>query len=118
MRYSKQREAVYAALCSTDSHPDAYKIYEEVKKTMPSIGLGTVYRNLNELCRLNKIKKVSSTVNTDRFDANLSEHAHFVCTECERIYDMQMPQGITSDVEGVARKELTFYGVCENCRGK
>lgn len=119
MRYSKQREAVYEALCSSDAHPDAYSIYEKVKEKLPSIGLGTVYRNLNELCESNKIKKVASASDTDRFDGNMSEHAHFICSECGKIYDMQMPREIAElNVEGVTRKELTFYGVCKNCREK
>ena len=44
--YSRQREAILEVLRSTDTHPTANWIYTEVKKTIPNISLGTVYRNL------------------------------------------------------------------------
>jgi Fur family peroxide stress response transcriptional regulator len=48
-RGSKQREAILRILQSTDIHPTADWIYMEVKKVIPNISLGTVYRNLNLL---------------------------------------------------------------------
>ena len=49
MRYSKQREMIYEYLLSTGEHPSAEIIYEELKKTIPALSLGTVYRNLTVL---------------------------------------------------------------------
>ena len=48
-RGSKQREAILRILQNTDIHPTADWIYEQVRKVIPNISLGTVYRNFNAL---------------------------------------------------------------------
>ena len=47
--YSKQREAILQVLKNSKAHPTANQVYEEVRKIIPNISLGTVYRNLSEL---------------------------------------------------------------------
>lgn len=49
LRYSKQRETIYQVLMEDGSHPNVDTIYTNVKKIIPDISLGTVYRNLNLL---------------------------------------------------------------------
>ena len=48
-RETKQREAILKVLRHTDSHPTADWIYDEVRKVIPNISKGTVYRNLKIL---------------------------------------------------------------------
>lgn len=48
-RYSKQRETIYHFLQNDYSHPTVETVYFHIKKTIPDISLGTVYRNLNLL---------------------------------------------------------------------
>ena len=57
-RYSYQREVIYNNVMSRKDHPTAEQIYEDVKKEIPNISLGTVYRNLNFLSDEGKILKV------------------------------------------------------------
>lgn len=117
MRYSRQREAVYAALCKTKSHPDTAWIYAEVKRAMPKISLATVYRNLAELEELGKIKKVSAEGYTERYDANMSAHAHLVCGQCGAIVDVDAGDiNVYHNIDGVSRCEVTLYGMCDKCR--
>ena len=49
MRFSHKRELIKEILYSTNSHPSAEWVYNKVKKVMPAISLGTVYRNLKKL---------------------------------------------------------------------
>jgi hypothetical protein len=49
MRRSKQREAILRAVRQTTCHPTAEWVYAQVKKEIPGISLGTVYRNLRFL---------------------------------------------------------------------
>jgi len=46
---SKQREVILRVLKRTSSHPTADWVYEQVRKEIPNISLGTVYRNLKSL---------------------------------------------------------------------
>lgn len=45
--YSKQREAIAEVLRKSKAHPTVAQVYREVRKTLPNISLGTVYRNLS-----------------------------------------------------------------------
>ena len=58
MRYSKQREIIYEVLKNDMSHPNVDSIYINVKKIIPDISLGTVYRNLNLLANQKKILRL------------------------------------------------------------
>ena len=48
-RLTKQRLAILKVLRGTDTHPDAEWVYREVKKVLPQVSLGTVYRSLEAL---------------------------------------------------------------------
>lgn len=120
MNYSKQRETIYKVLCGTKSHPTAEWIYEETKKTLPSVSLGTVYRNLGTLEAAGLIKKVSTTLDTEHYDADVSPHAHFVCLKCGRIFDLFCDfdsiekTAVLSGFKTLSL-ELTATGYCKDC---
>lgn len=119
MRFSKQREAVYNILCSTTSHPDVAWIYARTRVVIPNISIATVYRNLDELVSIGKIKKVSAEGYADRYDANMREHAHLVCSHCGKIVDVDIDKvAVKHRLTDVDRYEITFYGCCDECRTK
>ncbi|MBN1152992.1 MAG: transcriptional repressor, partial [Dehalococcoidia bacterium] len=45
MRYSRQRDAILRVVRCTTCHPSAEWVYSQVKRELPNISLGTVYRN-------------------------------------------------------------------------
>lgn len=119
MRYSRQREALVELLKSTTSHPDAEWLYTNLKKEYPNISLGTVYRNLRMLAENGEILELSAD-GISHFDGDISEHYHFHCIGCGRIYDL--PRGsvkapeITDCGFDVAGFELMFRGICKSCK--
>lgn len=116
MRFSKQREAVYAALCNTTTHPTAAQVYLQVKEVIPNISLGTVYRNLDELCAQGKVRRVDVEGSAERYDAKMCRHAHFVCTSCGSVIDCDLPTvEANCSVGRVLRAEVTLYGTCNEC---
>jgi len=48
-RKTKQLEVIWDAIKDDSSHPTADQVYERVRKQLPNISLGTVYRNLQKL---------------------------------------------------------------------
>ena len=68
MKYSKQREQILNIINNSYDHPTAYMVYEEVRKDIPNISLGTVYRNLNSLCINKQIRRLAIPNDNDRFD--------------------------------------------------
>ncbi len=121
-KHSRKRDAIWSLLEGTKEHPSADWIYERLKPIYPDLSLATVYRNL-ALFREEKQAIVVGTVNgQERFDADTSPHAHFICECCGRIQDVDVPwleEALEKlpDVDGVITgHSLTLYGRCGNCR--
>ncbi len=124
-RMTKQRKAILEALKETDTHPTADEIYEEVKKEIPNISLGTIYRNLNVLEEMDEIMVLDYGSTYSRFDGCADNHYHFQCKECEEIYDLDMEirENLENKVEEnypftVDNHRLEFYGLCPSCQNK
>ena len=122
-KYSRQRAAIVEALRSTDCHPTAQWVYETVKKSIPNISLGTVYRNLSELSLSGQIITVPVYGHSEHYDGDNSDHYHFCCKECNKVYDVPKSDGIHIDVENelgcvVTGSSLVFYGICQECLKK
>lgn len=122
-RKSKQRELVLKVLNATRSHPDAEWIYEQARKEMPSISLGTVYRNLRLLKERGEVLEIPSGTSGSRFDATVENHYHLRCLSCGVVVDVDIPvrDDIDHDVERitglpVSHHRLEFMGLCPGCR--
>jgi len=123
LRRTKQREAILKVLRGTTSHPTAERIYDEVRKEIPNISLGTVYRNLKLLRESREILEVDLSGTFSRFDGNPDNHYHFRCEKCGHVFDVDEPVNKELD-ERVARKtgfkisyhRLEFRGLCKECQ--
>ena len=122
-RKTKQKEAILKVLRGTTSHPTADWIYNEVRKEIPNISLGTVYRNLRQLCEKGEILELDLCGTFSRFDGRKDNHYHFRCENCERVFDVDEPVDGKID-ERVARitgfkissHRLEFRGLCKDCQ--
>ena len=120
--FSRQRETVKRVLCSTKSHPTAAWIYEEARKELPNISLGTVYRNLNLLGQEGVIRKLSFGDGNEHFDGDISSHSHFFCEGCGKIYDIAFDAtDLCKELSSKEKVDITwaacnFSGTCENCK--
>ncbi|MFQ8705170.1 MAG: transcriptional repressor [Thomasclavelia sp.] len=120
-RYSKQRELIYKNLKARCDHPTAEIIYTELKKDNPGLSLGTVYRNLNFLADAKMIRKLDVGQTTVHFDADLSAHHHFICNECQQVYDIFYDDEVISNdaqkqtEHRIERTDLVFSGTCKKC---
>ena len=122
-RTSKKRSAIYQALCNTTDHPSAEQLYSQLKPEIPDLSLGTVYRNLNVLMQDGLIITVGHVNGEERYDANTSDHSHFVCTKCGRVDDVFLDLSIDKRYPNVAElmggkvkgHSLSYFGLCKNC---
>ena len=76
-RETKQREAILNVLQSTDSHPTADWVYDEVRKVIPNISKGTVYRNLKILREMGAISELNLSSPVSRYEGRQINHYHF-----------------------------------------
>lgn len=125
VRVSRQRKAILKVLRSTNSHPTADWVYEQVRQEIPNVSLGTIYRNLKLLAQEGKILQLDFAGTPSHFDANTRNHYHFRCTRCGRIFDVDEPVHKELD-KRVALKtglkvfhhRLEFNGVCQDCHSQ
>ena len=122
-RKTKQKETIINVLKGTNSHPTADWIYNEVRKEIPNISLGTVYRNLRQLCEKGEILELDLCNSVSRFDGRKDNHYHFRCDNCQRIFDVDEPVDGKIDkrvarISGfkISSHRLEFRGLCNDCR--
>lgn len=125
LRMTRQREVILEELRKVNTHPSADEVYEMVRKRLPRISLGTVYRNLEILSESGEIQKLEPGCTLKRFDGNPSEHSHIRCVRCDRIADVPTVPGLEIDLKQVNATDfeiighrLEFLGVCPQCSGK
>ena len=123
MKYSRQRDLILKALRENVVHPTADFIYTVLKEKEPNLSLATVYRNLNLLANEGIIRKIEGLDGVAHFDHNTHNHYHFICSKCNKVYDV--PYDIAPDLAekvlaatGKAAEscEITFKGLCCDCK--
>ena len=120
-RETKQRRIVYETVKSTHSHPTADWVFEEVRRRLPKVSLGTVYRNLGVLKEEGLVREIYGNDRRAHYDADTSKHAHFICSACDQITDVrgvrQVDWRTMKDLVGceVDGQEVVFTGRCAGC---
>jgi Fe2+ or Zn2+ uptake regulation protein len=89
-RLTKQRKLILEVVKLACYHPTAEQIYSLVKKRLPKISVGTVYRNLDVLSEQKLIKRIDIPGEPARFDGHLEKKAYFVCNRTGVIYDLRV----------------------------
>ena len=122
-RMTRQRSVILEELRAVTSHPTADQMYEQVRRRLPRVSLGTVYRNLDLLTEQGVIQKLELAGTQRRFDGNVQNHYHLRCVRCGRVEDAPIaPFGwIEQEVQQVTAYEiighrLKFLGLCPQCR--
>ena len=123
-RMTNQRKMILDYLHSVTSHPTAKTIYNEVKKKLPQISFGTVYRNLSFLEDSGYVLALKSVNGCVHYDGNANEHSHLICEECGKVFDIEAPfhKNLLEKVNkkckmgDVSSCRINFYGVCKQCK--
>ncbi len=126
MRLTTQRQIILEELGKVTSHPTANEVYDMVRKRLPRIGLGTVYRNLELMADIGIILKLEVGGTQKRFDASIEPHYHIRCTSCSKVDDIAME--VQGQINLAAEKasnyiilghHVEFSGICGECaKGK
>ncbi len=112
---TKQRKLIHQIICLSPMHLSAEEIYLEAKKQCPSIAVGTVYRNLNLMAEEGQITKIETAGQPVRFDKNVIPHEHFFCTDCGRLFDLDL-KGIKEFISEQTGMDVEGYTLSVRCR--
>jgi Fur family peroxide stress response transcriptional regulator len=121
-KLTHQRMEIFREVAQTIEHPDAGKVFQGVRQRMPTISMDTVYRTLWWLKDLGLITILGPSRERARFDANLSRHHHFVCTECgltrdffsDKLDRLELPDSVLS-IGHAEKTQVEVKGICLKC---
>ncbi len=118
-RKTSQKETIIQYLKSVKSHPTAEEVYLAVKRKLPRISLGTVYRILNNFKEKGEVLELEGEIN--RYDGYVKPHNHFICEKCQKIYDIEEKIDLKPEkikIGKVNKYQIYFYGLCKKCKGR
>lgn len=122
LRMTRQRRVILGELRKHNDHPTADMIYERVRKHLPHISLGTVYRNLEILTALGEIQTLEMSGTQKRYDGIPQKHYHIRCIYCGSMDDAPIaPLNRLEDelygatVYTIMGHRLEFMGLCPEC---
>jgi Fur family ferric uptake transcriptional regulator len=123
IRLTTQRQVILEELTKVKTHPTASELYDMVRKRLPRIGLGTVYRNLELMAENGLILKIEVGGTQKRFDATTEDHYHIRCSLCGRVDDIDVPvmeelatQAANSSAYLILGHHVEFTGICSACQ--
>lgn len=122
-RMTNQRLIIKDYLKSVKTHPSAETIYEKVRKKLPQISFGTVYRTLRYLKGNSEIQELNFGAKASRYDGNPERHFHFHCESCGEVLDVfpskteQCMFCLNKFTPGEIKNfRVELYGICNDCK--
>jgi len=123
LRNTNQRQLIYKYLERTLTHPTADQVFQAIRKELPRISFGTVYRNLDILEKQGLISAVVYSKEHVRYHVGPMDHCHFVCLACDKLMNVEV-EDLSELKNQVARRHglavhryaMIFYGLCEQCQ--
>jgi len=120
LRFTPQRQHVYATLLGQRDHPTAEEVFMRSKSGKPEISMATVYNCLDALVKCGLVRLVTVDRGATRYCSNMEEHAHFSCDDCGKVFDIGLkasPQvaevNIPEEFE-VSKIEIAVHGRCKD----
>jgi Fur family ferric uptake transcriptional regulator len=124
-RNTRQRQVILEELRAIHCHPTASELHEMVRRRLPRISLGTVYRTLDLLVRLGAVQRLESGRGQARFDGNPDRHHHVRCVGCGQVADMRTgpsKQARRGDQQiggyEILGLRVEYIGICPACRDR
>ena len=121
-RSTNQRQVILEVIKKSNSHPTADEIYELVRKRLPKISLGTMYRNIEILYENGLIEKIGPVSNQMRYDGITKNHYHIRCLRCGKVVDApvetidKLDNDVRRQTDFIVRgHRLEYIGICPDC---
>lgn len=122
IKLTHQRLVILQAVASSLEHPSAEAVHRAVQASTPTVSLDTVYRTLWLLTDLGLLNTLGPRQDSVRFDANVENHHHYVCTRCGLVRDfesddlnaLKIPETV-NHFGRVVSTHVEVRGICDRC---
>ncbi|MHA2251625.1 MAG: Fur family transcriptional regulator [Candidatus Kariarchaeaceae archaeon] len=122
LKVTPQRLAIFRYLANNESHPSADIIFADIKKELPTVSQGTVYKTLSMLTDIGVVSELKLGNGHSRYDSNTTVHINIICPNCNKITDYQPKEiisfweNITEDIGGeITGQRFDIYKKCNKC---
>lgn len=121
IRPSVQRLAIMKYLLTHRTHPTVDEIYNALAPEIPTLSRTTVYNTLHLLYEKGAILLISIDPSNAHFDGYTHPHAHFLCTKCVKVTDVEIDdigfveRNKPRNAASIADSELYYVGICKDC---
>ncbi|MGL4520902.1 MAG: Fur family transcriptional regulator [Phocaeicola sp.] len=118
---SVQRIAIMDYLLTHKTHPSVDEIYSNLSDEIPTLSKTTVYNTLKLFVEQGAALMLTIEEKNACFDGDTSQHSHFLCKQCSKIYDMHLQgeQGraevLTMDGFLIQETHQYYKGICPHC---
>jgi Fe2+ or Zn2+ uptake regulation protein len=126
LKVTPRRRAVIDIFKSDSSRMSPYEVYAKLKKKLPTIGLPTVYRILDEFKKSGILVQALSEDRRLRYalcSMPREHHHHFTCRKCKKVEEVKfcnfkgtlqfIENKLNAKVEG---HQLQIEGLCSKCK--
>lgn len=121
-RLTPQRLSILRTVLNRLDHPTAEEVYREARQGMPTVSMTTVYHTLETLVEIGAFVQVSPYRDVRRYDKNVSEHVHVICSRCDQVVDL--PAFASDALPGIQqstgfkglKSTHAFVGICPRCQ--
>lgn len=121
---SAQRIAIMEYLLGHRTHPTVDVIYMDLNVSMPTLSRTTIYNTLKLFAGQGAAQMLTIDEKTTCYDADVSPHAHFLCKQCGKVFDLPLEVG-RKDIAGtklgdhlITETHYYYKGICVNCLKK
>jgi len=124
VRLTRQRLVILEEIRLARRHPTADEVFVQVRRRLPRISLGTVYRTLDLLSERGLIRRLEFGGGQRRFDGKLEEHYHIRCLGCGRLEDVDQASlqlgRVPTRLHGyvITGLRLELVGLCPACQAR
>lgn len=117
-----KRVKIMNYLITKRNHPTAEMIYLELINEIAGLSKTTVYNTLNLFVKEGIVRALNIDSNELRYEADVSQHGHFKCNECNEIYDFSINEELIRDQRLknfiLEDHQFTIKGTCSFCISK
>ncbi|MBK8462555.1 MAG: transcriptional repressor [Nigerium sp.] len=125
-RQTRQRATIAGVLDELDEFKSAQDIHDLLRHRGHSVGLATVYRNLQALVEAERVDVVRTPDGQATYracgEATHAHHHHLVCRSCGSAVEIAF-EGVEAQVDGIAREHgftdvghsIELRGLCAAC---
>ena len=121
-RTTPQLTEVRRIVNSSDSHFSVSDIYNEARKTFPSISLNTVYCILKKIHAMEEIQEVVTPGKETNYCPSAKIHHHVICNKCKKIEDIEVDFFDINNINNTVKSgykiksySIVFNGYCNTC---